>query len=214
MAASSSPDRDAALKALLPQAVAGDRDALSQLLFSQFDRLTAFVRSKMDSSLTGVISAEDIVQQAMLKAHKAIDRFEGSSIAAFAGWLNTIAHNQLRDYGRRRVNERLDASVRQPGEAKQNDDGGAYLRLSQMEDVRGGTPMESAMGSELTRYTQVAMASLPENYQLALSLKYLQGLSMAETAERMGVTEDAARGICHRAKKQLKMELVRLSRFR
>ncbi len=147
---------DDRLAALLPQAVAGDQEAMSQLLFSQVDRLTTYIDRRLPANLAGVISAEDIVQQALVKAYQAIERFEGNSIAAFAGWLNRIAKNQLTDYLRRRGNERLDASVKQPGEAKQNDEGAAWLRLSQMMDEQGETPMQSAQEAELSRAVQVA----------------------------------------------------------
>jgi RNA polymerase sigma-70 factor (ECF subfamily) len=73
------------------------------------------------------------------------------------------------------------------------------------------TPSRKVSRKEAIRAVQVALASLPEAHRQALWLRYMQGLSLEESAKRMGRSPDAVRGLCDRAKQKLRAVLSQTS---
>ncbi len=87
---------------LIGRAVSGDRIALSQLLLLHYDALDRHVSARIPRQLQGLLRADDVLQQTIIRAAQAIDTFESRHERAFRGWLNTIADNLVRDALRRR----------------------------------------------------------------------------------------------------------------
>ena len=82
---------------LLSQAVAGDQLALQRLLIPFQSRLLARIRRKLPVSLSRVIAAEDVLQEAYVDVFRAIGGFQRQGDGAFYRWLLTIADNRVID---------------------------------------------------------------------------------------------------------------------
>ncbi|MEO8456501.1 MAG: sigma-70 family RNA polymerase sigma factor [Chloroflexota bacterium] len=122
--------------------------------------------------LTSTQTAEDAAQEAFIAAYKHLDKFRGGS---FRSWLFRIAANACYDELRRR-RARPAASLEEPtGE----DD----RRLDVADDAP--SPEERAEQSELRQTLSRALAELPEDQRLAITLCDVQGLDYAEIAEVM-----------------------------
>jgi len=125
--------------------------------------------------------AEDVVQQAFVKAYEAMHR-DGAELN-LKPWLYRIAHNTalnaLRDRGLRHneLDERMDG-VERPDQALERTQG--------LHDVL------------------VAVQALPERQRDAILLRELEGRSYAEIALALGVTDGAVRQLLNRARNSLR----------
>jgi RNA polymerase sigma-70 factor (ECF subfamily) len=140
--------------------------------------LYAFIYSKVGNRE----AAEDITSEVFTKALTHLDptREEHSLVA----WLYRVAHNAVIDYWR----------------------GGRDARVIALEEAR--TARQSSPAADVVRQEQTAararalLTRLPEHYRAVLSYRLLDGLSVAETARRMGTSEANVKVLQHRALKR------------
>jgi RNA polymerase sigma-70 factor, ECF subfamily len=117
--------------------------------------------------------AEDLVQETMLKAFRAADRFEpGTNLRA---WLFTILHNTARNRARDRVRDHVDV------------DSETVERASDQLQGNPETPETLLMRETLTPELQAAIDDLPEAFRQAVWLRDVEEFSYAEIAEMLGV---------------------------
>jgi len=194
---------------LVDRAVAGDRVALSQLLLLHFDVLHRHVESRISQQLQGLIRADDILQQTFVRAAQAIGTFRPRRRGAFRAWLRTIADNLVRDAEKRRRRERrLPARpVSQPALS------GTLPGV--LEQLAGSTtsPSRRYARGEAVRTMQAALSGLPADQRDVLRRRYLQGQSFDEIAAATGRTHDAVRGLCYRARQNVRAMMGRSSLY-
>jgi RNA polymerase sigma-70 factor (ECF subfamily) len=155
---------------------AGDPDAFGELFRRHRDRMWAVaLRTCGDREL-----AADAVQDGFLAAFRRADSFRGD--AAVTTWLHRIVVNACLDRLRRRR-----PTVPLPDYET--------LELADRRDEHAST--ESALD------VRAALAQLPEGQRLALVLVDLHGLSVAETAEILGVAEGTVKSRCARGRAAL-----------
>jgi len=118
--------------------------------------------------------AQDVSQDAFLKAFRALGGFRGD--AAFRTWLLTIAANAAR------------GALRRQGRRKETE---LEAVPSIASDERG--PDEATELSSESARARAALARLPEKQRLSVQLRVDEGLSFREIAEVVGSTEGAAR---------------------
>jgi RNA polymerase sigma-70 factor (ECF subfamily) len=175
------------------------------LLLQYYDRLVRHIQRQLPTGLRGLLHPEDILQQTYVKAFSNILKFEPKSEHSFYSWLKTIADRQLLDAQRRRQRER-----RAKKGSKKTSDTWASTLLDQIA-ANTSTIGRGARRKEAINALQVAVASLPEDYRQVVQLRFIEERSLAEVAEEMDRTEDAVRGLIHRAKKKLRDMLGRSS---
>ena len=175
---------------LIARAVAGEEPALFRLLHSHYDRLAAHIAAKMPAFLRSVTDPADILQETFVQAWRHIRNFQPSGDGAFHAWLVTIADRKLLD--------RIKSHHAQKHGGGQVAAGGsgdvAASSVAELLDVleaEGDSPSKSAMRHELVQALHLALAALPDDYREGIQLRYIQGLSVAEVAERMNRTERA-----------------------
>lgn len=191
-------------KELIQRAVAGDFDALDELLVSLHDDLLGHIERKMPAKLRSSVAADDIVQDTYRKALDAVAAFEYRGPGSFFGWLRTIADRKLIDAARKGRRRRV---------ADVGDGGSSYGQFFDRM-ARGSVDASGkAMIEELRSAFHVALVRLPANYQRVIELRYIEERSLEEVAAELGQTEGAVRGLCHRARKSLRDEMDRLSRY-
>jgi RNA polymerase sigma-70 factor (ECF subfamily) len=197
---------------LLARATAGDQLALERLLLGCHDRLVAQLTGELPADLRGVVSADDVLQEAYVVAFRQIGTFEPRGPDAFYKWLRAIAKNRLFD-----AIKAARAAKRGGGRARAEAPAGpatsSVVELLDLLNLHDHTPSRSAAGHEAVAAVQVALASLKEDYREALRLRYIDGLSVAETAARMNRTDRAVHMLCHRALQQLHEALGRSSQY-
>lgn len=184
---------------LIRQAIAGDRVALSQLLLIHHDALRRHILHESAGLRLGVMLADDILQQTFVRAAQSIKSFEDRDVGSLRGWLKTIATNLIKDAQKRRGRERRATAA----QASHSDDG-SFLQAVERLSGDLTPPFKRAQRSESIRRMRVAMASLPTEQRDIVERYYLQTQTLEQIAETTGRTVSAIRGICYRARKNLR----------
>jgi len=161
---------------LTRRASKGDVDAFSELYTLYFDQIYRFVYYRVGR----VAEAEDLTEQAFLKAWQAIGRYEDRG-SSFPAWLYRIARNAIIDSHRTRK-DAIPLEDLPP--------------LAADEDL---APEEVLAKQEEVKRLQTAIAQLSEEQQQVIILRFIEGVSHAEVAAIIGKSEGASRVVQHRA---------------
>lgn len=138
--------------------------------------------------------AEDVMQEAYVRAFQHLDQFEGRS--PFAAWLTRIAvHEAL---ARLRARQRMQ-QFEQPG-----DNADVELPIPE----RSPDPEQQTSNLELARLLEEELLHLPEQYRAVLMLRDVEDLSTAETAEALGLTEENVKVRLHRGRSMMRRNLT------
>ncbi len=170
--------------ALVRRARDGDRAAFEELV-RRTSRLV-YARLYLDTGNTS--RAEDLLQETFLAAFRSLKRLENPD--GFRPWLLTIAHNVLIDAARR--------DSRQKRTAAWSD-----TPLTAVPS-HGPAPDEQAEREETRQQVLAVLRSLPEEYRLPLTLRYLTGADYETISQQLGLTNGSLRGLLHRGLKMLR----------
>jgi RNA polymerase sigma-70 factor (ECF subfamily) len=180
---------------LLARLKAGDQSAYAKLVE---DNASAIYRLAL-RMMGNEADAEDVLQETFLSAFKSIDRFEGRS--SLSTWLYRIASNAA--LMRLRRNEPEQVSVDEPVE---RDDGEMMPR--QFFDFCC-LPEDDLLREEAREQMKQAIDDLPPTLRSVFVLRDIEGLSTAETAEALDLSESAVKSRLMRARLKLRDELSR-----
>jgi RNA polymerase sigma-70 factor, ECF subfamily len=161
--------------ALIRRVCDGDKEAF----YSLVEPCERGVFTAAMSILNNAADAEEVAQEAVLKALAALPRFRGES--KFSTWLIQITINEAR-LKLRKDRRHLYDSIDEP----LNDDEGEYLPKD-FADWRE-IPSEELQRKELREALKRALNSLPQKYREVLVLRDIQHLSIQETAQVLGIT--------------------------
>ena len=140
------------------------------------------------------VEAEDVIQQAYVNAYLHLEQFENR--ASFSTWLTKIA-----------VYEAL-ARARRRGRFEQTDTihDGDDETMDALKS-RGPDPERQAFIGELHALLESAIEALPGHYRAVFVMREVEGMSTAETAECLEITEETAKTRLHRARLLLREDL-------
>jgi RNA polymerase sigma-70 factor (ECF subfamily) len=163
---------------------------LYELLMRRYNqRLFRVIRSV----ITNDLEAEDILQEAWVRAYEHLDQFAGR--ASFSTWVTRIAYYEALTRARKsRRWARLEDSE---GELMPEAD-----RCQSSE-----TPEAQAIRGQLGDMLHCVIDALPEIYRSVFMLREVQQLSTIETAESLGLSEEAVKTRLHRSRALLRREL-------
>jgi RNA polymerase sigma-70 factor (ECF subfamily) len=197
---------------LVQNAAAGDEAALRRLLLAHHDRLAAAIAPQLPDDLRRVLSVDDVLQEAYLVAFRKIREFDPGEPGGFQAWLTKIAEHRLADLIKRHRRAKRGGG-RAAAKVRVGDDDSTVIDMLQMLAADSRTPSREARMHEVVAALHAALENLKEENRQALHLRYLEGLSVAEMAERMGRSEGAVHMLCTRGLQALREELGDLSRF-
>jgi RNA polymerase sigma-70 factor, ECF subfamily len=174
---------------LVRRVQAGERAAYDLLVLKYQHKVVKlvmrYVRNPAD--------AEDVAQEAFIKAYRALPQFRGDS--AFYTWLYRIAintaKNALVSRERNPVGYELDA----PG----HEDGADMSGRLRDPD----TPEGLALSEEIRNIVQMAIGALPEDLRTAIVLRELEGLSYEEISAAMSCPVGTVRSRIFRAREAI-----------
>ncbi len=153
--------------------VRGGETALYEILMRRYNQ--RLYRAAV-AILKDEAEAEDVIQDAYVRAYQNLHQFEGR--APFAAWLLRIAVNEA--LGRLRTRQR-----NQPFE-EVNENGEISMNIVEA----APDPEQSASRAELGHLLEEAVLRLPEAYRAVVMLRDVEELSTAETAEALDLTEE------------------------
>lgn len=140
--------------------------------------------------------AEDVMQDAYVRAYAHLGQFAGQ--ARFSTWLTRIAVHEALARARRgrRLVQIEDLSPRKED---------SMTLLSSTGTERN--PEQQAIQHNLQALLEIAIEALPESFRSVLVLREVEGLSTAETAESLGISEALVKTRLHRARAALRQDL-------
>jgi RNA polymerase sigma-70 factor (ECF subfamily) len=159
---------------LVGRARAGDPAAFERL----FDRYHAPILNYLHRMVYDRATAEDLTQDTFLKAYRALPGTNAD--LAFKAWLYRIATNTAITHLRRKKIVR-------------------WLPFAEGFDPPSDESIERSVGRQFD--VERALSKLPQHYAAVLLLRHYQGLSLAETAAALDITENAAKLRLFRARK-------------
>jgi RNA polymerase sigma-70 factor (ECF subfamily) len=162
---------------LVERAKAGDNAAFSSLMARYQQRAYAVALGMLHSR----DDALDAVQDAFIKVHKHLDKFQGQS--SFYTWLYRIVVNLCIDARRKRIRSRTDQLDETMPE---NAERASELAASPVRP--GAHPGQNAQDRQLGGHIQGALNKLSENHRAILVLREVEGLSYEELAQVLGIS--------------------------
>lgn len=152
------------------------------------------------SILKNRAEAEDAVQSAYLRAFAAIARFESRS--SLSTWLTRIAINEA--LGRARAAKRRRANLDRTSVVHLDTYREKLMRGSMDETLPDG----ALARREIRQMLETAIGRLPPNFRLAFVLREVEGLSVEEAAEMIGIPPATLKTRHLRARRRLQEELA------
>lgn len=170
-------------KALIKRCQRGERQAFDELIRLYYDYVSGFLlKNTADEMLT-----EDLTQETFLKMIRSIEKFDPGGSAAFGTWLITIAKNCYIDHLRKnRIQlEDIDALSLEDGR-------------SVADEVERKLEYESLLAE---------LEKLPPEQALAIKLKYVEDMTLAQIAEHFGVQTKTIKSRIHDGTVKLRKRL-------
>ena len=166
---------------LVARLLRGDEEAFAEFFDRNFALLYRFALPRVADE----DAAEEVVQTTLCRAVRKLSSYRGE--AALLTWLTTICRHEISTYFEKRskVPPMLDLSDDLP-----------EIRAA-LESLGAESTLQRR---EIARLVQVVLDRLPNRYGDALEWKYIDGLTVAEMAERLALTPKAAESLLTRAR--------------
>ncbi len=173
---------------LVQQMLAGDERAFTTFFETYFPRVYRFALPRLGRN-TDV--AKDVVQATLIKAMRKLGDFRGE--AALFTWLCQICRREIADHVRtqRRHSEKV-VLIEDSDEVR--------AALESIEAPASDDPLRRADSAELKRLVHAVLDRLPSRYGEALEWKYVEGRSVEEIGDRLGIGHTAAQSLLARAR--------------
>ncbi len=185
MTAQKAPDTDQQLVKRVQQ---GDKRAFDLLVLKYQHKIISVVHRYVRDSA----DVHDVVQEAFIKAYRALPNFRGDS--AFYTWMYRIAINTAK-------NHLISRGRRPPATDVDVEDAEHYVGNDNLQDFN--TPESSLFCDQLQASVENAITNLPEDLRTAVTLREMEGLSYEEIAEIMKCPVGTVRSRIFRAREAI-----------
>ena len=193
-------DEGAANDDLLDQARGGDPVALQAVLIREGGFLKAQIGAELGRCGVGSSSeVDDVLQEVWLRVARGLSRFEPRGEGSWPAWLKTISVNAARSHA-----ERIHRGGRLLPAVAEGSSGHWSVPLLDDLLADSSTPSRILAAQELESELEVAIAGLPDKRRQAVQLRYLQGLSIQQGADRMNCSAGQFRGYLQRGLEDLR----------
>ena len=178
------------LDVVVADAVAGNRDALREVLETIRPIVVRYCRGRLGTAERSGLSAEDVAQEVCLAAITALPRYKDQG-RPFLAFIYGIAAHKVADAHRAAGRNRADPTEDVPERPS-----------------RIAGPEQLALDSESSAQMKALLEVLPAKQREILILRIVVGLSAEETAEAVGSSAGAVRVAQHRALARLREEMI------
>jgi RNA polymerase sigma-70 factor (ECF subfamily) len=174
---------------VIARVMAGEKELYEIIMRRYNQRLYRVARSILRED----DEAEDVVQDAYVRAYQHLDQFLGR--ARFSTWLTKIAvHEALARAQKRGRTQELEAMIADEKETALT--------------APTASPEHQASETEMGRLLEHAILGLPHHYRVVLMMRDIEEMSTADTAAALDLSEDNVKIRLHRARLLLREELV------
>lgn len=184
---------------LVEQARAGDHDAF-RTLYQRYQR-------RAYSLAFGVVhnqdDALDVVQEAFIKAHRHLDKFEGAS--SFYTWLYRIIMNLCIDHLRKHKRAR---NVDFDDAIAHGEDDPVLGEEALLPRILGQNPAKSLARKRMREHLGKALAELSDNHRAVLVMREVEGMSYEEMAQAMQCSKGTIMSRLFHARRNMQKRLL------
>lgn len=166
----------------------GDEAAFRAFFETYFPRVYRFALPRLGND---VEACKEVVQSTLIKAMRGLAGFRGD--AALFSWLCQICRRQIADY--LRANKRHSQNV-----VLIDDTPGLREALEAIAAPAADEPLQGYGMAETRRLVQSVLDRLPSRYGDVLEWKYIEGRSVEEIGDLLGVGQTAAQSLLARAR--------------
>ncbi|MEE8307824.1 MAG: RNA polymerase sigma factor [Gammaproteobacteria bacterium] len=177
----------------------GDEAAFRKLFDEYFPRLFRFALARCDGNHD---AAQEAVQHTFCKAIERLDSYRGE--AALYAWFCQICRNTIIDSARSRIRVGPHITLLE-------EDGEVRAILDTLRAPNQTQPEQLAARADIVRLIQATMDNLPERYGDVLEWKYIDGRSVKEIAQLLGVGSKAAESTITRARTAFKNAVTEIA---
>ncbi len=188
--------QDPADQAVIDRFCEGDSEAVAELADRYAGRLYNFGLRMCGNSQ----DAQDMVQDTFVNVIKYLKGFRGET--KLKNWLYRLASSAC--LKKRRGKNSPDRELPLESLRPQHQEGEAPPEIPDWSQ----SPADEVLNDELREYLAKAIGELPPKYRLVFTLRDLEGFSTAESAEMLGISEQAVKTRLHRARAFLRNELA------
>jgi len=173
---------------LVRQMLTGDERAFTAFFEAYFPRIYRFALPRLGRNED---VAKDVVQATLIKAMRKLADYRGD--AALFTWLCQICRREIADHVRsnRRHSDKV-VLIEDSDEVR--------AALESIEAPPGDDPLRRCNSAELQRLVHAVLDRLPSRYGEALEWKYVEGRSVEEIGDRLGIGHTAAQSLLARAR--------------
>jgi RNA polymerase sigma-70 factor (ECF subfamily) len=161
--------------------------------FSAFEELVDKYQGRIYRHLRKIVrddnQAEDLLQETFFSAYKGLNSFTGAS--SFSTWLFRIATNAALMFLRKNTHDHVEYDDETANQAHE-------MMTASPEFIR--TPLEMLLSMEGKKIVEDAIGDLPVIYRTVIALRDMEGFSLEETADVLGITVPAVKSRLHRAR--------------
>ena len=173
---------------LVQQMLAGDERAFTAFFETYFPRIYRFALPRLGRNED---VAKDVVQTTLIKAMRKLGDWRGE--AALFTWLCQICRREIADHVRSQRRHSSKVVLIEDSEE-------VRAALESIEAPPGDDPLRRCDGAELKRLVHAVLDRLPNRYGEALEWKYVEGRSVEEIGDRLGIGHTAAQSLLARAR--------------
>jgi RNA polymerase sigma-70 factor (ECF subfamily) len=187
----------------LPEAQAGSKEALGQMLDACRGYLLLIAGQELDPGLRAKGGASDLVQETLLDAFRDFAHFHGGTEQELLAWLRRLLLNNLSNFSRRY----RDTAKRQTAVEVSLQGGDSSADWAKTLIDGSSTPSGHAMADEQAEAVQKALERLTDEYRQVILLRYREELPFEEIGRLMGRSSNAAEKLWLRAVERLRQEM-------
>ncbi|HKU13793.1 MAG TPA: RNA polymerase sigma factor [Steroidobacteraceae bacterium] len=190
---------------LARRAAQGDHDAFASIMRRYNQRLYRLAVSVMGDAS----EAEDVLQESYVRAFFSFASYAGAG--SLGAWLARIVRNEAIDRVRARASRRnhvtIEADLGGRSEEDETNVADDHVPHAPFDLQAMVDPQALAANAELRRLLERAIQRLPEQFRSAFMLREVEGLSVEETAEYLGIPAATVKTRDHRARNLLRAYL-------
>ncbi len=202
-------DQQEEIRQDVEQWLSAARDGSSEALGNALEACRAYLlliaEREIDPGLRAKGGASDIVQETLLKAHRAFPAFTSHTQQELLAWLRTMLLNNLADFRRTYLGTQKRSAAREV--TIDGNSSSADWQVAIPAD--SPTPSGEFSQRETVEAMKLALARLPEDYQRVIAYRYDENCSFDEIASRMQRTPNAVQKLFARAIDRLQTEMER-----
>lgn len=177
---------------LVNRVIERDIDALAELFNHYHARLWRTVQFRMDSRLQGRVDPDDILQEAWMDAVKRVDSFLKDASRSIFVWFRLIISQTLVDVHRRHIGAQKRSAANEFSIDRGWSPASTSMSLSFHLLGHLTSPSQAMVRQELSQQLEQALDGMNEIDREVLAMRHFEELTNRETAQIIGISEQAA----------------------